>query len=356
MRRLIRLRELMKQRNLDGILISGRPNTIYLSGFSGSTSFFLVSHQSAWLIVDFRYTIQAKQQVFEGIDVIEQQDSFTSALNQLIGENQLKTVGFEGSALTFSEYLSFKEKLSNAQEFVNLGECVSNLRLVKDAQEIELIQEAVTMGDKVFSQILKSIKPGMQEIELAAEIDYTMRKLGAKGSSFDTIIASGERSAMCHATPGNNVLKSGDALVMDFGVKYKNYCSDMTRTVFIGEPSDKLKEIYRIVLQAQEAALDCLVAGLPAKDADSAAREIIHSAGYGNCFGHGLGHGVGIEIHEDPRLSQKSEAILEEGMVFTVEPGIYVEGLGGVRIEDMAVLENGKLRNFTASTKELIII
>jgi Xaa-Pro aminopeptidase len=208
----------------------------------------------------------------------------------------------------------------------------------------------------VFDSILKSIKPGVTETEISAEMEYTMKKLGAKGPSFETIIAAGKRSAMCHGTATDHPLQKGDAVVLDFGVIYRNYCSDMTRTIFIGEPDGELKKIYGIVLKAQLAALDCLVSGLRAYDADKVARDIITEAGYGTNFGHSLGHGVGVEIHEEPRLSSKSEDILQDGMVFSVEPGIYVEGLGGVRIEDMVVLTGGRPRNFTTSTKELIII
>lgn len=354
--RLARLREILNEKRMDAAIIVGRPNTLYLSGFTGSASFLLVGMDKAWLIVDFRYTLQARQQALEGIEVIEQTESFHSTLNELMRANKLKSIGFEGNTLTVSEYERLTQKLTYGKSFVNLGGVIDQLRQIKDAHEIESIQKAVLLGDKVFDHILKFIKPGLKETEISAEMEYIMRKLGAKGPSFETIVASGHRSAMCHGTASDNTLKQGDALVLDFGVIYQNYCSDMTRTLFIGEPKNELVRIYNIVKKAQEAVLNSLVMGMSGFEADKIARDIITEEGYGKAFGHSLGHGVGIEIHEDPRLSTKSEDILQEGMVFTVEPGIYVEGLGGVRIEDMVVFVDGKLRNFTTSTKNMIIL
>lgn len=354
--RLARLREKLKEKDLDAAIIIGRPNTLYLSGFTGTTSYLLIGMDKAWLVVDFRYTIQAREQAFEGIEVIEHADSFHATLDELMAENKLLRIGFEGHMLTFTEYERLTLKLTVPKDYVNLGGIVDQLRMVKDADEIERINEAVLLGDKVFDHILKFIKPGLKETEVSAEMEYIMKKLGAKGPSFETIVASGHRSAMCHGTASDNTLKLGDALVLDFGVIYQNYCSDMTRTLFIGEPKNELIKIYEIVKKAQQTALDSLVSGMKAFDADKIARDIITEAGYGKAFGHSLGHGVGVEIHEDPRLSTKSEDILTDGMVFTIEPGIYVEGLGGVRIEDMVVLVDGKPRNFTTSTKNMIVL
>jgi len=354
--RLGKVINIISEKGLDGLIITGRANTYYLSGFSGSTSYLLIGREKAWLVVDFRYTIQAKNQVFEGIEVVEHADSFYATLDGILAEEGMGAVGFEGNQLTYSEYERFKARLPHAQRLEGIGNEIDLLRIRKDAGEIEAIAQAVRLGDQVFEEILKVIKPGMTESELAAEIEYQMRKLGASGPSFATIVAAGERSAMCHAVPTENRLKPGDALVLDFGVIYRHYCSDMTRTIFIGEPGEEMKKIYRIVLDAQLAALESLHSGMKASDADKVARDIIARAGYGAHFGHSLGHGVGIEIHEEPRLSAKSEDILQDGMVFSVEPGIYVEGLGGVRIEDMVVLVDGKPRNLTGSTKDIIIL
>lgn len=354
--RLKRLRELLKEKNIDAAIISGRPNTIYFTGFSGTTSFLLVGLDKAWLVVDFRYTIQALNQAVEGIEVIEHEDSFHETINELIKKNKIEKIGFEGNILTFADYELFRDKLTHAKAFSSLGNNIDKLRMIKDSDEIDCIQQACTLGDKIFDHILKFIKPGMSEVEISVELEYTMKKLGAKGPSFETIVAAGNRSAMCHGTATDNIIKPGDAIVLDFGVIYRNYCSDMTRTIFVGEPKNELKMIYEIVKKAQLAGLNCLVSGMRASDADKVARDIITEADYGKNFGHSLGHGVGIEIHEEPRLSVKSEDIIKDGMVFSIEPGIYVEGLGGVRIEDMVVMTNGSPRNFTASPKEMIIL
>jgi len=351
-----KVRKIMSGKGLDGLIVTGRANTFYLSGFTGSTSYLLISMTKAWLVIDFRYTIQARSQVCEGIEVVEHDSTFLSTLDRIIADEGMESIGFEGNNLSYSEYERFKEKLPHAGRLESIGDEIDLLRVRKDDGEIEIIAEAVRLGDQVFDRVLKLVKPGIAELELAAEIEYQMRKLGAAGPSFATIVAAGERSAMCHAAASSNRIKPGDALILDFGVIYRNYCSDMTRTIFIGDPGEEMKRIYRIVRDAQLAALESLGSGMKARDADKVARDIITLEGYGACFGHSLGHGVGIEIHEEPRLSEKSEDILLDGMVFTVEPGIYVEGLGGVRIEDMVALVDGKPRNLTCSTKEMIIL
>lgn len=354
--RLEKLRSVLNIKNLDACLITGRANTLYFSGFTGSTSFLLVEMNRAWLIVDFRYTIQAKNQAFEGIEVMEVDGSFYSTLNNIIKRYPMRDIGFEGDIIPYTEYEKLNEKLSNVKKLVNLDGCIDKIRQIKDDYEVEMLQKAASIGDKVFSHIVEFIKPGMKEIQISTEIEYTMKKLGAKGPSFETIVASGHRSAMCHGTATDNVLKEGHAVVLDFGVVYENYCSDMTRTIFIGQPKEELKRIYEIVLKAQKAALNQIVSGMNGIEADKIARDIIAQAGYEEAFGHSLGHGIGIEIHEDPRLSTHSIDVLEDGMVFSIEPGIYIDQLGGVRIEDMVMLVDGKIRNFTTSPKDLIVI
>lgn len=354
--RLHKLRNLLKENDCNSCLITGRANTSYFSGFTGTTSYLLVGLDKAWLIVDFRYTIQARDQVYEDIEVVEINKGFYSTLNEIVKQNSIDIIGFEGQALTVSEYNRIKEKLTKIKKLIKFDGQIDWIRSIKDSDEIARIQQAVLLGDKVFEHIIGFIKPGMKESEIAAELEYTMKKLGAKGPSFESIIAAGHRSAMCHGTATENILKNGDTVVLDFGVIYRNYCSDMTRTIFIGEPKKELIKIYDIVKKAQQAALDVISSGMSGYDADKIARDIIAEHGYKEAFGHSLGHGVGIEIHEEPRLSEISEDILKDGMVFSVEPGIYVEGLGGVRIEDMVVLVDGKIRNFTTSPKDMIII
>ena len=354
--RIGKVRKIIAGKALDGLIVTERANTFYLSGFTGSSSYLLIGMHRTWLVVDFRYTIQAREQVCADIEVVEHGDTFLDTLDGIIADEGMDSIGFEGNDLTYSEYERFKARLPHARKLESIGDEIDMLRIRKDEGEIETIAQAVGIGDQVFDRILKTIRPGITELELAAEIEYQMRRLGAAGPSFATIVASGERSAMCHAAASTNRIKPGDALILDFGVIYRNYCSDMTRTIFIGDPSEEMKKIYRIVSEAQLAALECLSSGMKARDADKVARDIIALEGYGAHFGHSQGHGVGIEIHEEPRLAGKSEDVLLDGMVFSVEPGIYVEGLGGVRIEDMVALTGGKPRNLTRSTKEMIIL
>ena len=240
------------------------------------------------------------------------------------------------------------------ERWVPLGEELSLLRAVKDEGEIEKLARAEQIGDEAFSYILTQIKPGITELEIAAKLEYYMKSHGAQEKGFDTIAASGLHSAMPHAVPSEKVLEKGDFLTLDFGCKYQGYCSDMTRTVVIGKANEKQKEIYKIVLEAQEAALAGLRAGMTGAEGDALARKVIEEAGCGDYFGHGLGHSVGLEIHEKPALSPKDQTILRPGIIETVEPGIYIPGLGGVRIEDMTVITENGIKNLTSSPKELI--
>ena len=233
---------------------------------------------------------------------------------------------------------------------------ISSLRQKKDAEEIAKIRAAEALGDAAFSYILDKIRPGVSEIEIALELEFFMRKNGASGLSFETIAASGVRSAMPHGTASEKMIEKGDFLTLDFGCVLDGYCSDMTRTVVIGAPDLRQKEIYETVLLAQETALSKIEPGVACAEIDRAAREVIQNAGYGDCFGHALGHSVGIEIHEKPVFSPKSKDILEEGHVITVEPGIYLENFGGVRIEDVVAVCGKKAENLTKSPKNFIII
>lgn len=231
MDRLTRLKETIKARNLDGVIITGRPNTLYFSNFSGTTSYLLVTLDKSFLVVDFRYTIQARQQVFPGIEVVELTESFTATLNTLLHDNGVKLLGFEGSIMNYTEYSRFHEKLTSVTKWVDLGNDIGLLRIVKDADEVEAIREAASLGDKIFDHILTVIKPGLREYEVAAEMEYQMKKLGCKGPSFETIVAAGVRSAMPHGTASEGIINKGDAIVLDFGVIYHNYCSDRKSVV-----------------------------------------------------------------------------------------------------------------------------
>jgi len=354
--RLEKVREIVRANKLDGILIKDRANTFWLSGFTGTTSIILVTLSQALLIVDFRYLIQAKKQAAEGFTVAELKGTFISSLEYHCSMNKVRHLGFEGDVLTVGEFEQYREKLRTPNKYINISSELLELRLIKDHREIYAIRQATYIGDCVFGEILSFIKEGVTELDLAAELEYRIRKHGAKGSSFEPIIASGINSALCHATASAKPIHRGDAIVFDFGVKWDGYCSDMTRTVFLGEPTEQLKSIYRIVKFAQQAVVDSLRSGMIGREADSIARKIITDAGYGNFFGHSVGHGVGIEIHENPRLSAFSNDTLENGTILTVEPGIYIEGIGGVRIEDMGMMDGGRFVSFTTTTKELTVL
>jgi len=354
--RLNQVRKIMEDEGLDGFLVTSRQNTFYFTNFTGSTSKCLVTGEKAYLIVDFRYTIQAREQVFPGIEVIEYEKSADDTLIAICMNDKIHSLGIEGDDITFSGYKGLQESLTGVGSFRDLQKKLNDVRMVKDEGEVAIIQKAVDIADKVFEYILPFLKPGVKETDIACEMEYKMKKLGAQGTSFETIVASGPRSALPHGVAGMRELKAGDAVVMDFGAICEGYCSDITRTVFIGKPSEDLLNIYNIVLKAQLEAIDKAAAGITGRELDNAARSIIYSAGYDKCFGHGLGHGVGVEIHEKPTVSPKSDDILKSGMVFTIEPGIYIEGLGGVRIEDTVLLTDDGLKILTKSTKDLIVL
>ncbi len=351
-------RKLLEEKGLDAAFIASPANIRYLSGFAGTDSYLYLSSKRQVILTDSRYTLQAEE---EGKDcevrTIKGERVYGVLLKELLEEDKVKRLGFEDGVMAWQ----FVKKLQEAagdkwgeERWVPLGEELSLLRAVKDEGEIEKLARAEQIGDEAFSYILTQIKPGITELEIAAKLEYYMKSHGAQEKGFDTIAASGLHSAMPHAVPSEKVLEKGDFLTLDFGCKYQGYCSDMTRTVVIGKAGEKQKEIYKIVLEAQEAALAGLRAGMTGAEGDALARKVIEEAGCGDYFGHGLGHSVGLEIHEKPALSPKDQTILRPGIIETVEPGIYIPGLGGVRIEDMTVITENGIKNLTSSPKELI--
>lgn len=347
-------RKSLIQKGLDGALITKRENYIYLSGFTGTYANLLITKDKAILITDFRYVEQANNEA-PFYEIVQFQGSVEETLKELLDGNNIKKLGFEEDYMTWKAYNELNSKIK-VSKLMPLEGIVELMRAIKDEDEIELIKGAVRLADEAFSHVLKYIKPGVKEIEIASELEYYLKKSGARGTSFDTIVASGERSSLPHGVASSKVIEAGDAVTLDFGAIYEEYCSDMTRTVFVGQPKEELKKIYDIVLKAQKAGIEGAVKGLTGKEVDFTARIIIKDAGYGDSFGHSLGHGVGIEIHEEPRFSPKSTTEIKNGMVVTVEPGIYVSGLGGVRIEDMIVVNDDKAIVLTASTKDMIIL
>lgn len=348
-----KIRELLQKLSVDAVLISNDKNMRFISGFAGGTGYLYICAGRHAVITDSRYTIQAEQEA-EGYEIITiTGSSYEEALNELLRTDRVKSLGFEAEDMLFSVYQRFKEKLT-AAELIPLGNEITKMRRIKTPRELELIKKAEAIGDQVFSEILSYIKPGHTELEVAARIEYLLKLGGATGLSFPSIVVSGMNSSMPHGVPTQKKIETGDFLTMDFGCVYEGYCSDMTRTIVIGKASDRQKEIYRTVLEAQTAALNFIKAGYQGREVDKVARDIIYKAGFEGCFGHGLGHSVGLEVHENPRLSPFEEEIIQAGMIETVEPGIYIKGLGGVRIEDLvAVTEEGCV-NFTCSDKSLI--
>lgn len=348
-----RVQEINRQLNIDAVLISNGNNMRYVSGFAGETGYLYISDKRHAVITDFRYTYQAEMEA-KGYEIITiGSGGYEEAIGDILRADQVKRLGFESEDMLFSKYEDFKKALDNV-ELVPIKDQITRLRRIKTPKELEYIKQAEAIGDKVFSEMLDFIKPGMTELEVAARIEYLLKLYGGQRSSFPAIVASGINSSMPHAVPTLKKIEVGDFVTMDFGCVYEGYCSDMTRTIVIGKANDKQKEIYNIVLQAQLAALDVIKAGIKGKDVDKVARDIIYNAGYEGCFGHGLGHSVGLFIHENPRLSPAEDDIIEAGMVETVEPGIYVRGFGGVRIEDLVVVTEDGYENYTHSDKSLI--
>ncbi|PTJ69296.1 M24 family metallopeptidase [Mammaliicoccus sciuri] len=347
-----KLREVMNEKGLEAVVILSPYNRRYLSGFTGTSGSLLITQDKSLLITDFRYIQQANDQA-QDFEVINQEGPMLSKINDLIKEGQYKNVGVESHLITYNEYQALN---TDAVELSSIESVIETIRMVKDEFEIKLIQKAADIVDETYEHILKWVKPGMTENEVNNEMEMFMRSKGATCSSFDTIVASGHRGALPHGVASNKVIEEGDMITLDFGALYEGYVSDVTRTFAIGQPKEEMKKIYNIVLEAQLTALEQIKPGMTGKEADTIARDIIKSYGYGKQFGHSLGHGIGLEVHEGPALSQKSDIVLEENMCITLEPGIYVDGLGGVRIEDDVLVTKNGLQRFTKSSKDLIIL
>lgn len=354
MKRSEQILALLDKLEVDAILISNGYNMRYISGFTGATGYLLITKEKQFLLTDFRYTNQAMEECTE-IEILELATKYDVLLNDLIHSEHIKTLAFEAKDLYYEDFMQLKKTLK-VNQMIPIKDEINNLRSIKTESEIACIKKAVKIGDIAFSSILEYIKPGVTELEIAARLQYIMLTNGAEGLSFDTIVASGIHSSMPHASPTNKKIMKGDFVTMDFGCVYQGYCSDMTRTVVVGNASSRQKMIYQTVLKAQMKALDFIKAGYTGREVDAIARNFIENAGFQGCFGHGLGHSVGLYIHENPRLSQGEEGIIQENNVITVEPGIYINGLGGVRIEDLVVVTKDGHINLTNSEKSLIEI
>ncbi|MEK3917581.1 Xaa-Pro peptidase family protein [Paenibacillus sp. FSL H7-0331] len=352
--RLDKLRYALQEQGLQAILITNATNRQYMTGFTGSSGYVLISESKAYLLTDFRYMTQAPKQAI-GYEVVEHAPKAMATVKDLLLKLGITKVGFEQDDMTYGTFLSTSDALSGIQLQATSG-LVEKLRMIKDASELAVMQEAADLADRTFDHILSFIQTGTKEIDIALEIEIFMRKNGATSTSFETIVASGERSALPHGKASDRVIQTNEFVKLDYGAYYKSYCSDITRTVVVGQPTDKHKEIYHIVLEAQLEALDKIRPGMTGKEADAIARNVIKQHGYGDYFGHGTGHGLGMEIHEAPRLSVQGDTVLTPGMTVTVEPGIYLPGFGGVRIEDDIVITETGIHILTHSSKDLIVL
>ncbi|UOQ42551.1 Xaa-Pro peptidase family protein [Halobacillus salinarum] len=353
MNRLAKLREALHENGLDGMIIQSPKNRRYMSDFTGSSGVLLITGNEALIITDFRYTEQARDQA-QDFQMIEHKGPIYEEAGRQVSKLGLSKIGFEKSHVTYDVY----EQLTNhlEAELVPTSGLVERLRLIKTEEELTILKDAAKIADKAFDHILGFIKPGVKEIDVSNELEFFMRKQGASSSSFDIIVASGYRSALPHGVASEKKIQSGELVTLDFGAVYKGYCSDITRTVAVGEISDELHTIYQTVLQAQLKGIEGLKPGITGKDADALTRDYINEKGYGQYFGHSTGHGIGLDVHEGPGLSFRSDVTLEPGMVVTVEPGIYVPQVGGCRIEDDAVITEKGNERLNFSNKELITL
>lgn len=351
-KRIDAFRSKFKELKIDSALITNPYDVFYLSGFTGmdGDGYLIITEKKAFIITDSRYTVQAKEQcpeytlkLFGGPKL--------DKVSKLVATLGVKKMGVQDEALSFAQYSNFKKAFEGVK-FSSMGNTLTIMRMVKDDDEIEIIKKACVCAWQSYEAILPLVKAGNREVDVAAQLELEMRKRGASKVSFDTILASGPRSAMPHGAASERVIKAGEPVTIDFGALYQGYCSDQTRTPFApGRRNKQLVEIYKIVEEAHDQAIAKFKPGMTGIEVDKIARDVITKAGYRKEFGHGLGHGVGVEIHELPHVNKRGTIPLTKGMVFSIEPGIYVEGLGGVRIEDLGVVTDSGLEIITGKSK-----
>ncbi|HEY4712259.1 MAG TPA: Xaa-Pro peptidase family protein [Dehalococcoidia bacterium] len=355
-KRLKKLGTTIAEKGLYALLISQPENLRYLSGFTGSSGWLLISGQNAILATDFRYVEQAKGES-PSFEIIRTKGELHDWLPALISDLGWHKLGFEANFISYEGYHKLSEAMKTKQvnlELVPTTGVVEQLRSIKEPEELRFITKAVELADIAFEQANATIRPGITEKEAAWEIEKILRQEGSEEIPFEIIVASGPNSALPHARPTEKKIRSDEPVLIDMGARINGYCSDFSRTLFLGKADKTFREIYNIVLKAQATAIKGIESKMTASQADRLARSVVEQAGYGDAFGHGLGHGVGLAVHEFPMLGPNSSDSLADGMVFTIEPGIYLAGQGGVRIEDMVVLENGKARVLTKAERDLL--
>lgn len=347
----------LESRGLDAMLLTCEANRFYASGFhsSGTDGAALVTRRGNWYLTDSRYT-EAAGRALRDAELLETRPGrgYTALLQELVEREGLGKVGFEDAYMTVQDYERYRKALSC--QLVPAADLMSELRRVKDAEELEAMIQAQRIAERALEDILRELRPGVTERETAARIQYLLLHYGAEDKSFDPIVVSGPNGSLPHGVPSEKVIQAGEFVTMDFGCVYRGYCSDMTRTVAVGSASEEMRNIYSIVLQAQEAGIRAARAGVSGQEVDGAARSVIADAGYGEYFGHGFGHGVGVEIHEAPTASSLNNKPLPAGAVISAEPGIYLPGKLGVRIEDVLFLTENGCENLTKAPKDLLIL
>ena len=355
MNRIRRTRERMKELDIPALFINQIENVKWISNFSGSSGYVLLTDSVALFLTDSRYTEQASKECL-GFDVVQLKSSAPEETTAVLEKSGAERVGFEAAHLSYHLYSVYREKLSPAIELVPTNKLADDLRLIKDSEEVEAIDAACAVVDASFEYILPFLKPGAVERDVMLELEWHIRKEYGADIAFDTIVASGFRSALPHGRASRKVMDRGDFVTLDFGAKLEGYNSDITRTVVLGAPSDDQMRIYQTVRDAQQLALEAIKPGATGKEVDAAARDFINGAGHEEHFGHGLGHSLGRQVHDGQGFSTKSDITLKPGMVITVEPGIYIPGWGGVRIEDDIVVTESGCRILTHATKELLAL
>jgi Xaa-Pro aminopeptidase len=323
----------MESNHLDGILFTSLENIRYFSGFTGSDGALVLTQKDALFLTDSRYWTQADEEV-RGSQIIHYKKKIDGIVSLLL-DLKLKNMGFESASLPFSLHQSLLQKLAKETQLIPLEDEIKNLRAAKDVQELALIRTAINISSNAFLHIIEMLREGALEGEIAREMEFFMKTNGAEALGFDIIVASGKRSALPHGRASGKRVEKGDFILIDFGSRFEGYHSDQTRTLVCGKPSSEQEKVYQVVKEAHDKAIELIRPGIPIHEVDEAARGHIRKCGYGEYFGHGLGHGIGLAVHEDPFVNSENKGLVQEGMVFTVEPGIYIPDWGGVRIEDM---------------------
>jgi Xaa-Pro aminopeptidase len=352
-RRFEKVHVLLNKMGLDACLLKGMDNIFYLTGFRGSEGTLLVTRGDVFLMTDFRYITHA-QEVTKGIKLIELQAQ-KNILGEICNQYGIRKIGFDALHTSFFTYRKWSEAVQDV-EFVPLDDAIEEIRKSKEPEEIDRIIRAIDIATKAFTEVLGGIRAGHTEKEIANNLDYAMRRLGAEGPSFQTIVASGPRAALPHAEPTDRPIREGEMVIVDFGAQVDGYCSDETSTFSIGEVNGKMRDIFTIVNNAKQLALDKIRVSMPIKEVDMMVRGYIEGAGYGDFFRHGTGHGVGIAVHEAPAINTTGDGLLEENMIITIEPGIYIPNVGGVRLEDMVLITADTPRVLTRIRKDMFNI